>query len=109
VTQFGQYADPSHVVAHVSDTHLRAGGSLQYGVIDTEANLHQTIARLGRITPRPDALVITGDLADTAEPKAYARLREIVEPAAAEWGAQVVWVMGNHDERAAYSLGLFDE
>jgi len=109
VTQFGQYADPSHVVAHVSDTHLRAAGSLQYGAIDTEANLEQTIARLGRILPRPDALVFTGDLADTAEPKAYARLREIVEPAAAEWGAQVVWVMGNHDERAAYSLGLFDE
>jgi 3',5'-cyclic AMP phosphodiesterase CpdA len=109
VTQFGQYADPSHVVAHVSDTHLLAGGVLQYGAIDTEANLHQTIARLGRVRPRPDALVVTGDLADTAEPKAYARLREIVEPAAAEWGAQVVWVMGNHDERAAYSLGLFDE
>ena len=109
MTQFGQYGDPSHVVAHVSDTHLRAGGVLQYGAIDTEANLHQAIARLGRISPRPDAIVITGDLADTAEPKAYARLREIVEPAAAEWDAQVVWVMGNHDERAAYSLGLFDE
>jgi Icc protein len=109
VTQYGQYADPSHVIAHVSDTHLRAGGVLQYGAIDTEANLLQTIARLGRIRPRPDALVITGDLADTAEPKAYARLRELIEPAAAEWNAQVVWVMGNHDERAAYSLGLFDE
>jgi 3',5'-cyclic-AMP phosphodiesterase len=109
VTLFGQYADPTHVVAHVSDTHLRAAGSLQYGAIDTEANLEQAIARLGRIRPRPQALVFTGDLADIAEPKAYARLREIVEPAAADWGAQVVWVMGNHDERAAYSLGLFDE
>jgi 3',5'-cyclic-AMP phosphodiesterase len=109
VTLFGQYADPTHVVAHVSDTHLRAAGSLQYGAIDTEANLEQAIARLGRIRPRPMALVFTGDLADIAEPKAYARLREIVEPAAADWGAQVVWVMGNHDERAAYSLGLFDE
>ena len=109
MTLFGQYADPTHVVAHVSDTHLRAAGSLQYGAIDTEANLEQAIARLGRIRPRPQALVFTGDLADIAEPKAYARLREIVEPAAAEWGAQVVWVMGNHDERAAYSLGLFDE
>ena len=109
MTLFGQYADPTHVVAHVSDTHLRAAGSLQYGAIDTEANLEQAIARLGRIRPRPQALVFTGDLADIAEPKAYARLREIVEPAAADWGAQVVWVMGNHDERAAYSLGLFDE
>ena len=43
------------------------------------------------------------------EPKAYARLREIVEPAAAEIGAQVVWVMGNHDEREPYARELFGE
>lgn len=106
---FGQHPDPSHAVAHLSDTHLRAGGALLYGAIDTEANLTRAIERLGRVAPRPQALVFTGDLADLAEPKAYARLREIVEPAAAEWGAQVIWVMGNHDERAAYSLGLFGE
>ncbi len=45
---------------------------------------------------------------DKAEPAAYERLREIVEPFAAEIGAQVVWVMGNHDERAVFAKGLFD-
>ena len=53
--------------------------------------------------------MFTGDLADRAEPKAYARLREIVEPAAAEIGAEVVWVMGNHDEREPYARELFGE
>ena len=52
--------------------------------------------------------MFTGDLADRGEPDAYARLREIVEPVAADLGAQVVWVMGNHDERAPYARGLFD-
>ncbi len=52
--------------------------------------------------------MFTGDLADKAEPAAYARLRELVEPFAASIGAQVVWVMGNHDERAPYAKGLFD-
>lgn len=108
MTKFGQHPDPSHVIAHVSDTHLRAGGGLLYGAIDPEAHLREAIIRLGRIDPRPQALVFTGDLADRGEPKAYARLREVVEPAAAAWGAQVVWVMGNHDERATYSAGLFD-
>jgi Icc protein len=107
VTQFGQHPDPSLAIAHLSDPHLRAGGALLYGAVDTEANLRQALARLGRIDPRPQALVFTGDLADLAEPAAYARLREIVEPAAAVWGAQVIWTMGNHDERTAYSLGLF--
>lgn len=107
--QFGQCPDPSHVIAHVSDTHLLAGGSLLYHAIDSAARLEQALARLGRLTPRPQALVFTGDLADRGEPEAYARLRAIIEPVAASWDAQVIWCMGNHDERAAYSAGLFGE
>ena len=81
--QFGQYPQPDHVVAHLSDPHLLAAGAKQYGVVDTEAGLELALARLARLDPPPQALVFTGDLADKAEPEAYARLREIVEPAAA--------------------------
>ncbi len=108
MVQFGQYPPPRHVVAHLSDPHLLADGAKQYGVIDPEAGLRLALERLGRLTPRPDVLVFTGDLADKAEPAAYARLRELVEPVAADLGAQVVWVMGNHDERAPYAQGMFD-
>lgn len=83
--------------------------SRQYDVIDTAAHLQRTLDRLGRIRPAPRALVFTGDLADLAEPAAYRRLRELVEPMAERIGAEVVWVMGNHDERAAYSRELFGE
>lgn len=106
--QPGQYPDPSHTLAHVSDPHLLAGGALQYGHVDTETRLAAALERLGRLDPAPQALVFTGDLADKAEPKAYLRLRELVEPVAEQIGAQVIWVMGNHDERAAYSRHLFD-
>lgn len=106
--QPGQYPDPSHTIAHLSDPHLLAGGALQYGHVDTEARLEAALTRLGRLDPAPQALVFTGDLADKAEPKAYLRLREMVEAAAGALGAQVIWVMGNHDERAAYARHLFD-
>ena len=106
--QFGQYPAPRHVIAHVSDPHLLAD-RLQYGAIDTEAGLARCLDRLTRLDPPPQALVFTGDLADRAEPKAYARLREIVEPVAERMGARVVWVMGNHDERAPYAAELFGE
>ena len=106
--QYGQYPDPGHTVAHLSDPHLLAGGALQYGHVDTEARLTAALERLGRLEPAPQALVFTGDLADKAEPKAYLRLRELVESTAEAIGAQVIWVMGNHDERAAYSRHLFD-
>jgi 3',5'-cyclic AMP phosphodiesterase CpdA len=108
VDQPGQHPDPTHAIAHLSDPHLLAGGALQYGRVDTEAGLSAALERLGRLDPAPEALVFTGDLADKAEPKAYLRLRELVEPAAEAIGAQVVWVMGNHDERAPYARHLFD-
>jgi Icc protein len=107
VKQLGQYPPPRHAIAHLSDPHLLAGGRLQYGAVDTEAGLARALARLAAVDPAPQALVLTGDLADKAEPAAYQRLRELVEPAAEAMGATVVWVMGNHDERAPYARGLF--
>jgi 3',5'-cyclic AMP phosphodiesterase CpdA len=105
--QYGQYPAPRFTVAHLSDIHLLAHDR-QYGVIDTEAGLTMLLERLHRLERQPDVMVFTGDLADKAEPEAYARLRDLVEPFAADIGAQVVWVVGNHDERAPYAKGLFD-
>ncbi|MBC9733033.1 metallophosphoesterase [Nocardioides marmotae] len=107
--QLGQHPDPTHTIAHVSDPHLLAGGARQYGVVDPEAGLRLALDRLTRLPHSPDALVFTGDLTDLAEPAAYERLRALVEPAAEAMDAQVVWVMGNHDERPAYSRLLFGE
>ena len=106
--QLGQYAAPRHAIAHLSDPHLIGGGRLHYGVIDNVAHLRAALDRLAAVRPVPQALVFTGDLADQAEPEAYATLRSIVEPAAAAMGAVVVWTMGNHDERSPYARGLFD-
>jgi 3',5'-cyclic AMP phosphodiesterase CpdA len=108
VKQLGQYAAPHHAVAHLSDPHLIGAGGLHYGVIDNVANLRRALDRLAAVRPAPQALVFTGDLADQGAPDAYATLRSIVEPAAAEMGAIVVWTMGNHDERAPFARGLFD-
>ena len=106
--QYGQHPAPRFSIAHLSDVHLLPDGVRQYGVVDPVAGLRLALARLSRLERRPDALVFTGDLADRADPEAYDCLRELVEPAAAEMGAEVVWVMGNHDERAPFARGLFD-
>ncbi|MCU1439640.1 MAG: phosphodiesterase [Rhodoglobus sp.] len=107
--QLGQYPAASHVIAHFSDTHLLAGGRPLYGQVDTIDHLAQALKQLERSIAKPQAIVFTGDLADLGEPDAYSRLRELVEPAAARMGAQVIWVMGNHDERGDYARLLFDE
>ncbi len=109
VIQYGQLPPPTHVVAHLSDIHLLCGDARQYDAIDTFARLEAALDRVARIDPPPHALVFTGDLADVADPEAYRLLRERVEPLAGRIGATVVWCMGNHDERAAYSRELFGQ
>jgi Icc protein len=108
VKPLGQYPLPTHTVAHLSDPHLLAERKL-YQVVDSHQHLRDAMQRLAQLEIPPQVVVFTGDLADRAEPKAYLQLREIVEPAAAEIGAEVVWVMGNHDEREPYARELFDE
>ncbi|MDM4762895.1 metallophosphoesterase [Galbitalea sp. SE-J8] len=105
----GQYGAPTHTIAHLSDPHLLAGGAPLHGAVDTVAHLERAVTMLRHLDPLPQALVFTGDLADLGEPDAYRRLRSIVEPAAAAIGAEVIWVMGNHDEREPYAAELFGE
>lgn len=109
MTQLGQYPPAGHVLVHISDTHLLAEGRALYGAVPVEQRLAATLERLENGPFAPDALVFTGDLADLGEPDAYRRLRSLVEPVAERMGAQLIWVMGNHDERSQYASLLFDE
>ncbi len=103
-----QYGRPKHFLLHVSDTHF-VGNGLLYGSVDVEAHLTELLAQFENSYARPEAIVVTGDLADTGDPAAYRRLRAIVEPIALRLGARVIWVMGNHDSRAAVRVCLLDE
>lgn len=109
MVQLGQHAPPVHVIAHVSDTHLLGGSRPLYGAVDTDATVARAFAQLERSGMRPEAIVITGDLADLGEPDAYERLKTLVEPAAERMGSRVIWVMGNHDEREPFSSILMGE
>ncbi len=104
-----EYPRPDHFLLHLSDTHLLAGDSHLYGSVDGAAHLAQLFAEVEASGGRPDAIILTGDLADHGEPGAYDRLRNIVEPAAERLGSRVIWVMGNHDDRAAFRANLLDE
>lgn len=105
----GQYPAPEHFILHVSDTHFVGDGQLLHDRIDSDRNLAELFQGFAKANARPEAIVFTGDLADTGRPDAYERLRAIVEPAAERLGAQIIWVMGNHDERTAFRRGLLDQ
>lgn len=107
--QLGRYPAARRVVAHVSDTHLLAEGAPLGGVADTVTALERTTAQLARLDGTLDAIVVTGDVTDLGEPDAYHRIRAALEPLAAETGAELIWVMGNHDERSVFRSELLDE
>ena len=75
-------ARDSMIVCQVSDMHVRAGGKLAYGVVDTAAHLRRCIAHILKLKQRPDAVVMTGDLVDGGKPEEYALLRAIIAPLA---------------------------
>jgi 3',5'-cyclic AMP phosphodiesterase CpdA len=108
MSPLSQHPAPEHVVVHISDTHLLESTKL-YGSVDSDRYLFSLMERLVASGLSIDALVFTGDLADKAEPGAYRRLRDIIEPYAQKLEAAVVWVMGNHDERESFSEILFDQ
>ncbi|WP_127475878.1 phosphodiesterase [Microbacterium sulfonylureivorans] len=104
-----EYPAPERILLHISDTHLRAGGSCLFDLVDAAERLARTLAVIEASGVRPDAVVFTGDLADLGERDAYAQLRALVEPFAARIGARVFWVMGNHDDRAVFRETLLDQ
>lgn len=103
--QIGQFPAAQHVLAHVSDPHLGAGETV-YGTVRADDHLTTVMEQV--ISHRPRAIIVTGDIADTADVSAYERARRIIGDAASSAAAEVVWVMGNHDSRVPFARTLLD-
>lgn len=84
------------LVAQITDTHIRPPGRLAYGTVDTTPFLERLVAHLRSLEPRPDAVIVTGDLTDFDTPEEYGRFREIVDPL----GLPLFPIPGNHDSSA---------
>ncbi|MFC7432677.1 MULTISPECIES: metallophosphoesterase [unclassified Agrococcus] len=104
-----EFPAPSVVLAHLTDLHVTGDGSPLYGAVDSTAALAHALERLEASGVRPDALVLSGDLADRGEPEAYVRMRALVAPAAERMGAALVVATGNHDDRAALRAHLLGD
>lgn len=98
---FSEHPRPSVTVAHLTDLHLTGDGGPLHGAVDSDRALTSAIARLEASGMRPDAVVLSGDLADRGDRTAYERLRAIVTEPIRRMGAQLVIATGNHDDRAA--------
>ncbi|WOP19516.1 metallophosphoesterase [Raineyella sp. LH-20] len=103
------YPEPKHFLLHLSDTHFVDGRGMLHDIVDSEANLREMFEGFDRANAHPEALIITGDIADRGDSDAYLRVRDVVESAAARYGSQVIWCMGNHDTRENFYADLLGE
>lgn len=92
------------LVAHVSDFHIVGRGQRFKDRIDTRSALELLAARLRALKPRPDFLIISGDLGEDVGVKEYAFIGETLRPL----GLPTLAVPGNHDFRAPFAEALRD-
>jgi 3',5'-cyclic-AMP phosphodiesterase len=85
------------LLCQISDLHCRAPGEKLRDGTDPVARLEELVAFLPRLPARPDAILLTGDLADDARPEQY----EPVRSALARIDIPVYAIPGNHDDRAS--------
>ncbi|MEU0539638.1 metallophosphoesterase [Nocardia sp. NPDC005978] len=78
------------LLAHLSDPHLRADALSAAPA----AGLHLALGRVLSLDPRPDCVVITGDLVEFGHRAAYDQLRELLE----RFPLPIHLVVGNHDD-----------
>jgi Icc protein len=83
------------LIAQISDLHIKAPGALAYGRVDTAKALTRCVAALNEFRPRPDLVVISGDLADTPTAEEYDHLKRLLAPLELPW----MGIPGNHDSR----------
>lgn len=82
-------------IAQISDLHIKAPGRLAYGRVDTAKALERCIAALNEFAPRPDFVVISGDLVDTPTIEEYDHLKQLLQRLELPFAS----VPGNHDSR----------
>lgn len=86
-------SEPPFLLLQLSDPHVGA----DWGYGDPGEALAAAVACVGRLLPPPDAVVVTGDLAEHGEEAEYDELCRLLEPL----GSPLHVLAGNHDDRGA--------
>lgn len=83
------------LIAQITDPHVGCRVEGEGGVVDGFESLQRAVAHLAALDPRPDVVLITGDMTVDSTPEEYAGLKE----ALAGLPIPYFLIPGNHDDR----------
>jgi 3',5'-cyclic-AMP phosphodiesterase len=83
------------LIAQISDMHVLRAGARLFGVLDTFGALARCVEHVNRLSTRPDAVLVTGDMTNDGEAADYAALVELLDRLAMPYYP----IPGNHDDR----------
>jgi Icc protein len=84
------------LLVQITDTHVVQRGTLLYGMADTARHLAEAVSQINAMRPRPNLVLITGDLVEHPGPTTYSHFRDLIAPR-----EMPVYLMpGNHDNPA---------
>ena len=92
------------LIAHMTDLHLRPRGLACFRVSDTNMFAERAIRALNALTPKPDALVVSGDLTDGSDPREYSVARSLFS----RLDMPVYLIPGNHDSTDGMRRAMAD-
>ena len=82
------------LLVQITDTHILPPGELLYGSTDTAAHLGESVRQINAMQPKPDVVLITGDLVERTDKVCYQHFISLIS--ALEMPAYVI--PGNHDD-----------
>jgi 3',5'-cyclic AMP phosphodiesterase CpdA len=92
------------ILAQISDLHIGVPNAAGGGRRDRVAALRRCVAAINALDPRPDLVLVTGDLVDDGVAEEYEHFRTLMAPLDAPYYV----IPGNHDDRAALRAAFAD-
>jgi 3',5'-cyclic-AMP phosphodiesterase len=92
------------LIAQISDLHVRPDGILYADQVPSNSMADAAVNHLNSLVPRPELVIITGDIVDQGSSEEYEVSRRIL----ARLEIPYLVIPGNHDERRAFSRAFAD-
>jgi Icc protein len=91
------------LICQLTDLHVRPVGEPANRLVETNLFTERAFRAVSRLNPRPDVVVITGDLTECGLEAEYANVARLLR----KWLPMPVFVIpGNHDRRTQFREGL---